>query len=51
MSHEIALTEYHWWLGNIGPGEGLVPSVIKALLEPMLTKFYDTILCHYATMI
>ena len=30
----------HWWLVNIGSGNGLVPSVNKALPEPMLTQKY-----------
>ena len=34
--YEIAITP-HWWLVNIGSGNGLVPSGTKPLLEPMLT--------------
>ena len=30
----------HWWLVNIGSGNGLVPSGYKPLPELMLTKFY-----------
>ena len=37
-------------LANIGFGNGLVPSVYKPLSKLMLTKFYDAIWCHLATM-
>ena len=33
-------TRPHWWLVNIGSGNGLVPIGTKPLPEPMLTKFY-----------
>ena len=38
----------YWWLLNIGQGNVLVPADNKPLLEPMLTKFYDTLLCQQA---
>ena len=31
------LINYHWWLVNIGSGNGMVPLVKKPLLEQMLT--------------
>ena len=48
---EIALRwRPHWSLVNIGSGNGLIPSGNKLLPEPMLTKFYDVIWHHLATM-
>ena len=38
------------WLVNIGSGNGLVPDGTKPLPEPMLTKFYNIVLHHYAIM-
>ena len=34
----------------IGSGNGLVPPGNKPLPDPILTKFYDAIWHHYATM-
>ena len=42
-------TEAHWWI-NISSGNGLVSPDNKPLPEPMLTKFYDTVYCQWATM-
>ena len=40
----------HWWLVNIGSGNGLVPSGNKSLTEPMLTQISVAIWRHWATM-
>ena len=40
----------HRWSLNIGSVNGLVPSGSKPKPVPMLTKFYDVIWCHYATI-
>ena len=34
----------NWWEFNIGSGNGLVPSGIKPLPEPVLTKIHDAIM-------
>ena len=34
---QVHATELHWWLVNIGSGNGLVPSGNKPLPEPMFT--------------
>ena len=38
---QVNVTGPPWWLVNIGSDNGLVPSGIKPLFEPMLTKSYD----------
>ena len=38
--------KHHWWLVNVGSGNGLVPSGNKPLPEPMLTQFCITIWHH-----
>ena len=43
--HETSLT-----IVNIGSGNGLVPSGIKPVHDPRLTKFYDVICRQQATM-
>ena len=43
-------TGLHWWLVNIGSGNGLVLSGNKPLSEPMLTHFSVAIWRHQATM-
>ena len=40
----------YWWKGNIGAGNGLVPSGNKPLPEPVLTKISNAIWRHYAPM-
>ena len=40
----------HWWLVNIGSGNGLVPSGNKPLPEPKLTHIYVAIWHHWAIM-
>ena len=47
---QVNATEPHQWEVNIGSGNGLVPSGNKSLPEPMLTKIYDNIRRHQATM-
>ena len=42
----IKASESHWWLVNIGSGNGLVPSGNKPLPEPMLTPIYVAIWHH-----
>ena len=34
---------HHWWLFNIGSGNGFVRSKIKPLPESMLAKFHNVI--------
>ena len=46
----INVTGLHWSPGNIGSGNGLVPSGNKPLPEPMLTQISVAIWCHLATM-
>ena len=46
---QMSAARPHWWLFNIGPGNGLVPSGNTPLPEPMLTKVYVaiwTLLCQ-----
>ena len=38
--HQVDATRPHWWLVNIGSGNGLVPSGNKPLSESMLTQIY-----------
>ena len=40
-------TETPWWLVNIGSDNGLVPSGIKPLFQPMLIKSYDKFYMTY----
>ena len=40
----------HWLFGNIGSDNGLEQSGTKPLTELTLTKFYDAIWHHQATM-
>ena len=44
-------TRPHWYLVNIGLGNGLVPSGNNPLPEPMLTQIYIVIWRHYAIYI
>ena len=44
--HQVNATKPHWWLVNIGSGNGLVASCSKPLPKPMLSKFYDTTWHH-----
>ena len=46
----VNATRPRWWLINTGSCNGLVLSGTKPLPEPMLTRIYDTIWCHQATM-
>ena len=40
---QVRATIPHWWLADIGSGNGLLPSGNNPLSEPMLTKIYVTI--------
>ena len=42
----VIVTAPHWWLVNIGSGNGLVPSGHKPLREPMLTQISVAIWRH-----
>ena len=44
--HLMNATRHHWWLFNIGSGNGLMLSSNTPLPEPMLTKFFDAIWYH-----
>ena len=46
----VIITGPHWWLVNIGSGNGLVPSGNKPLPEPMLTQIYVAKWHHQASM-
>ena len=43
-------TNPHWWLVNVGSGNGLVLSGSKPLPEPMLTTFHVAIWRHQASL-
>ena len=42
----INVTWNNWWWDNIGSDNDLVPSGIKPLPEPVLTRIYVVILRH-----
>ena len=46
---QVNVTGPPWWLVNIGSDNGLVPSGIKPLFQPMLTKSYDKLYMTYTS--
>ena len=46
---QVNVTGPPWWLVNIGSDNGLVPSGIKPLFQPMLTKSYDKFYMTYTS--
>ena len=46
----LSVTGPHWWQGNIGSGNELVPSGNKPLPEPISTLIYVAKWRHYTTM-
>ena len=42
----MSATNHHWWLINIGSGNGLLPLGNQPLPEPVLTQMYVAVWCH-----